>query len=176
MSAKPGSMTTSGKPAPTFDENWRLLRQLWPAWTPTAETIRHVWVMAYDKPHGIEGPRTINQEALREAIIETARSNKWKEPTFYDINRAYIRIKNERSIERTKIKMRSKVTAEQLEIQEEHQRRMSKIATWSEDRVVAARNHVAKRFAAFRGYIKDFREWTPFYSGMIIAADEEIRS
>ncbi len=167
-------MTTSAKPAPTFDDNWRLLRQLWPAWTPTAEIVRHVWVMAYDKPHGIEGPRTINQEALREAIIETARSNKWKEPTFYDINNAYKRIKNERAIQRTTKAAASKLTAEQLEIRKDHERRLIRISEWSPERLVAARNKLAERFSSFRGYSKDTGEWSPFYSGMLIAIDEEL--
>ena len=168
-------MTTSGKPAPTFDENWRLLRQLWPAWNPTAETVRHVWVTAYDKPHGIDGPRTINQDALREAIIETARSNKWKEPTFYDINNAYKRIKNEQSIARTTKAAASKLTAEQLEIRKDHERRLIRISEWSADRIAAARSTLGRRFSSFSTYSKDPNDWSPFYSGMLVAIDEELQ-
>lgn len=166
-------MTRSSEPAPTWDENWRLLRQLWPAWEPTAETVKYVWFTAYDKPHGIEGPLTINQAALREAIIDAARSQRWKEPTFYDVNNIYKLRKNEQITARTTKAARSKVTAEQLEIQRDHERRMSRIRGWSPDRLLAARNEVARRFSAFRGYTKDREKWSPFYSGLLCAADEE---
>lgn len=167
-------MTRSKEPVPTWDENWKLLRQLWPSWEPTPETVRHVWFQGYDKPHAISGPATINQAALRQAIVETARSNRWKEPTFYEINNAYKRIKNEQTINRAKVAMRSKMTAEQLEIQEDHRRRMVTISGWSAERLTAARNHVAHRFSAFRGYSADPTEWSPFYTGMLIAGDQEL--
>lgn len=168
-------MTRSSEPARTWDDNWRLLRQLWPAWEPTAETTKHVWFTAYDKPHGVEGPRTINQVALREAIIDAARSQRWKEPTFYDINNIYKRLKNEQITARTTKAARSKVTAEQLEIQKEHERRMVRIGSWTPDRLLAARNEVARRFASFRGYSKDLKDWSPFYSGLLCAIDQEQR-
>jgi len=120
-------MTRSGEPAPTWDENWRLLRQLWPSWEPTAEAIRHVWFLAYDKPNAPQGAGFIDHGALKKAIIEHARSSRWKEPEFLAISKLYTEYKNEKITTRAKNAMRSKNAAELDVIQREHEQRMATV-------------------------------------------------
>ena len=161
---------------PSWDENWRLLRQLWPSWEPTAETIRHVWFLAYDRPNSTIGAGFVDHRSLKEAIVEHARSSRWKEPEFLAISKLYRDFKNRRLIDRQIKANRSTVTAELLEIRKDHEKRLATIERWTADRIVAARNHIAKRFSAFRGYTDKREEWSPFYSGMLIAADQELNA
>jgi hypothetical protein len=168
-------MTRSGEPVPSWDENWRLLRQLWPSWEPTAETIRHVWFLAYDRPNSTIGAGFVDHRSLKEAIVEHARSSRWKEPEFLAISKLYRDFKNRHLTDRQIQANKTKLTADRLEIEQEHEKRMATIERWNDDRILAARNLIAKRFASFRGYTNDRSEWSPFYSGLITAADEEIQ-
>ncbi len=169
-------MTRSAEPVPSWDENWRLLRQLWPHWSPTEEMIRHVWFLAYDRPNSTIGAGFVDHRSLKEAIVEHARSSRWKEPEFLAISKLYRDFKNRRLIDRQIKANRSTVTAELLEIRKDHEKRLATIERWTADRIVAARNHIAKRFSAFRGYTDKREEWSPFYSGMLIAADQELNA
>lgn len=169
-------MTRSAEPVPSWDENWRLLRQLWPSWEPTAEAIRHVWFLAYDRPNSTIGAGFVDHRSLREAIIEHARSSRWKEPEFLAISKLYRDFKNRHLTDRQIQANRTKLTTERLEVEKDHEQRMATIERWPENRIAAARDLMAKRFIAFRGYTNDRAEWSPFYSGMIIAADEELNA
>jgi len=168
-------MTRSAEPVPSWDENWRLLRQLWPHWSPTEEMIRHVWFLAYDRPNSTIGAGFVDHRSLKEAIVEHARSSRWKEPEFLALSKLYAEIRNRRLTDRQIKANRSKVTAELLEMRKDHEKRMATMERWTDDRVIAARNLIAKRFAAFRGYTSKREEWSPFYSGMLVAADQEIQ-
>ncbi len=168
-------MTRSGEPVPSWDENWRLLRQLWPSWEPTPEIIRHVWFLAYDKPNAPEGLGFIDHESLRRAIVEHARSARWKEPEFLAISKLYNQLKNEKMTTRAKAATKTRRDAEWLDVQKEHERRIGRIEQWDQDRLESARTRVAGRFASFRSYTRNIAEWSPIYSGLITAADEEIR-
>lgn len=161
---------------PSWDENWRLLRQLWPSWEPTAEAIRHVWFLAYDKPNAPQGAGFIDHGAIKKAIIEHARSSRWKEPEFLAISKLYTEYKNEKITTRAKNAMRSKNAAELDEIQREHEQRMAKVRSWDAARIALARELVSKRFPSFVRYTINLEEWSVVYSGLICAVDEELRS
>ncbi len=168
-------MTRSGEPVPSWDENWRLLRQLWPAWEPTPEIIRQVWFLAYDRPNSTIGAGFVDHRSLREAIIEHARSSRWKEPEFLAISKLYNQLKNEKMTTRAKAATKTRRDAEWLDVQKEHERRIGRIEQWDQDRLESARTRVAGRFASFRSYTRNIAEWSPIYSGLITAADEEIQ-
>ncbi len=160
--------------APTWDENWLLLRRLWPEWAPTDEQAREVWWRSFDKRHGVRGELYVNQIALREAIRGHARSSKWKEPKFLDIADQYRREVNATLSELDRVGHRTANDRELMEVVAEHDRRIDRIRRWSPERLRDAQEYLAKVAPTFVGKSPDPSSWSKVYSGMLIAADEEV--
>jgi len=167
--------TSSDTAPPTWDENWLLLRRLWPEWQPTDEQAREVWWRAFDKKHGVRGEMYVNQIALKDAILGHARSAKWKEPKFFDIADWYRREWNRVVADMDRLGNRSKIEAEQDEVARDHEERLARIRHWSTERLHDAQEHLGRVAPTFRGKSKDPASWSKTYSGMLVAADEEVR-
>jgi hypothetical protein len=158
----------------TWDDNWLLLRQLWPEWDPTDEQIGELWCRSFDKPHGVSGAGLVNQVALHEAILACKRSSNWREPSFLSVADAYRREKNRVLAELDRARTHSKEVDEKKIIEREHIERIRRIDTWSTERLMHAMNLVAKRFPTLKNKSLNKSAWSVTYSGLLIAADEEL--
>ena len=158
---------------PTWADNWRLIRNLWPEWSPTDQQVRDIWFRSYNQPHAVKGAGTINQSALRDAILHVNRSQKWKEPKFLDIADAYRREKNRTIADLHRMSMQPE--QERDLIRNEHERRLDNIATWTTDRLRDAQALVGSRVSTMRDKSSDPSAWSQVYTGMLVAADEELR-
>ena len=161
--------------APTWDENWLLLRRLWPEWAPTDEQAREVWWRSFDKRHGVRGELYVNQIALKEAILGHARSSKWKEPKFLDIADQYRREVNATLSHLDRVGHRTTTDREQVEVEHEHEQRIERIGHWTPERLRVAQEHLARVATTFVGKSPDPSTWSKVYSGMLVAADQEVQ-
>jgi len=159
----------------TWDENWRLLRKLWPDWKPTDEQIREVWFRSFDKKHGVKGADRLNQDALREGILAVARSKRFRDPAFLDISDAYRHEANRVLSEIDRSRLGSVSVNEQVQIEDEERRNRDAIEQWPADRMLAARETLEQNVASFRGKSSDPATWSRVYVGFLIAADAEAR-
>jgi hypothetical protein len=172
-------MTSSKKSVESanWDENWSLLRKLFPEWNPTDEMIREVWFRSYDLPHGLSGPQTVNHDALRESIVEHRKTTAYPRPDFLTVSDLY-RLAKQRT---TAEIFRARMTPERREdlkkeIDQEHERRVEKILRWDLSRINAAREQVAKLMPGIGMKSGDPQSWSAVYSGLVIAADERLRN
>ena len=159
---------------PTWDDNWTLLRKLWPEWNPTEEQIREVWFQAYDKKHGLRGENRVNQDALREAILGHARSKRWKEPVFIDIADAYRHERGRHISEIERARSSSSIEDEKAGIEDEAERLRDQIARWPTERMMRARELVQEKIPTFAGKSTDPDTWSRTYMGFLSAADQEL--
>lgn len=160
---------------PTWDDNWTLLRKLWPEWNPTEEQIKEVWFQAYDKRHGLRGENRVNQDALREAILGHARSKRWKEPVFIDIADAYRHERGRCISEIDRARSSSTLEDERIKVEDEAERLRDEISRWETDRLIKAREMVQEKVPTFAGKSSDPQTWSRTYMGFLSAADQEIR-
>ncbi len=159
----------------TWDQNWILIRKLWPNWTPTDEQVRHVWFKSFDKPHGIRGLDKVNHEALEIAIIAAAKSDViWKEPRFFTIADLYRHEQRKTISDLERLRMMNNDEAEKAICKSEHDERVGRISQWSSERLQAAREQVAKIMDTYDCKSADPSSWSSVYSGLLIAADEKI--
>lgn len=159
----------------TWDQNWILIRKLWPNWTPTDEQVRHVWFKSFDKPHGIRGVDRINHEALEIAIIAAAKSDViWKEPRFLTIADLYRHEQRKTISDLERMRMMNNDEAEKAICKSEHDERVGRISQWSAERLQAAREQVAKIMPTYDCKSGDPSAWSSMYSGLLIAADEKL--
>jgi hypothetical protein len=161
--------------SPTWDDNWMLLRRLWPEWSPTEEQSRELWWRAFDKPHGIKGEGKVDQKSLHDAICDVARASKWKEPKFLEVADQYKRVRNVRLAELDRLSMAKATDYEAQECDREHSDRLRQISNWSATRLEAAQTLVARRLPTFTAKSPEPSTWSRTYSGLLLAADEEIR-
>jgi len=159
---------------PTWDENWCLIRRLWPDWKPTEEQIREIWFQTFDKPHGARGEKRVNHDALREAIKATARSKKWSHPIFVDIADAYRHERSKTLAEIDSLRTDSARTNEAVELQDERTRLEDEIRKWPSIRLMRARQRLEDQWPTFKGKSTDFTTWSRLYLGCVINADKEI--
>lgn len=137
--------------------------------------MSEVWFRSFDKPHGVSGEGRVNHEALREAIVSAARSAKWREPKFLEIADAYKREALAVRMELDRVRVRSEEDREKKQVAIEHDRRVERIREWSDERLTVAMELVGRRFPTFAHKSKTPSAWSNVFSGLIIAADEEIR-
>ena len=157
---------------PTWTENWTLLRSLWKDWNPTAEMTREVWFRSFDKSHAVKGPETVNQMALREAILAVRKTTGWKEPKFHDVADAYRHEKNRQIVAIDRATLRSSEEYERQAVAKEHEGRIDEIRTWSAERLLVAREKVERVAPTFRGKSSDLETWSHVYTGLVYVADQ----
>lgn len=136
--------------------------------------ITEVWFRSYDKPHGVTGHDRINHASLRVAILDLARSSKWKEPKFIEIADGYRHEQNRVRVEIDKHRMRDDIDRERNRVQQEHRQRIRRIESWPLERLRVAMDLVAKRCPTFTDKSMSPSAWTPVYSGLVMAADDEL--
>jgi len=173
-SSKNPSETKSLERAPRWDENWVLIRRLWPNWDPTDEQISEVWFRSFDKPHGISGEGRVNQSALHDAIVACNRSSKWKEPRFLEVADAYRREKNRILAEMDRARMTQDKERDRIIVEREHKARVGRIEKWPLERLKVAMELIGKRFPTLANKSMTPSSWSPTFSGLVVAADEEI--
>lgn len=166
--------STDSGTARSWTDNWILLRQLWPDWSPTDEQVREIWLRSFDRPHGVSGRDFVNQDALHEAIVAHNRSSRWKEPRFLEIADAYRRERTRVIVRLDKEKAQDGRSLERRLVDEEHQRRLDRISEWSTERLLLAQERVARLSSTFRGKSSDSSTWSAVYTGLLVAADEAI--
>lgn len=167
---------TSIERVPSWEDNWVMMRQLWPDWSPTDEQVAELWCRSYDKPHAVTGPETINQTALKNAITACARAAKWKDPNFLTIAEAYRREKNEVMAQLERARQSGELDTEKMIVEDEHKLRLIRISKWSTERLLIAMQLVGKRFPTFANKSTNTDAWSPTYTGLLVAADEELNS
>jgi hypothetical protein len=167
-SAEPGQPTT-------WDENWILLRKLWPEWKPNDDQIREVWFKSFDKKHGTKGANRVNQDALREGIIGVARSKRFRDPEFLDISDAYRHESNRVLAEIDRARMNSVSIDQQIELDDQERRNRDTVGRWSSSRLFAARAMLERKITTFRGKSSDPESWSRVYVGFLVAADAEVQ-
>ncbi len=155
-------------------ENWKLLRNLWPSWTPTDEQAKEVWWRSFDKPHGVTGGDRVNQRCLREAIIDANRSARWKEPNFIDIADRYRQGWNREVAEIERLSLRSEADHTKREIENEFEEGLAAVRLWSSDRLANAQEEVGRKIRTFVGKSSDPSSWSRVYLGFLLAADQRL--
>jgi len=168
--------TISKEPAPRWDDNWILIRNLWPDWHPTDDQVAEIWCRSFDKPHAVKGPDTINQHALKKAILDANRSSKWREPNFLDISDAYRREKNQLLAELDRLSMQSAEAQEQVSLNADYQKRIAKFESWPTERLKIALQLVGKRFPTYANKSMNTQGWSRMLAGLVEAADNELNS
>jgi len=163
------------EPARTWDENWILIRKLWPDWTPNDEQVREVWFQAFDKKHGIIGESRVNQIALQEAILAVARSKRRREAVFIDISDAYRHECGRVHAEIERHRQSERMNGERYEVEKEEAKNRDLVALWPSDRLIAARERLHEKVPTFEGKSADPSSWSRVYVGLLIAADAEIQ-
>jgi len=133
---------------------------------------REVWFRSFDKPHAVKGPETVNQMALREAILAVRKTTGWKEPKFHDVGDAYRHEKNRQIIQIERATLRSADEVERQVVEKEHAQRIDEIRTWSSERLLVAREKVERVAPTFKGKSSDLDSWTRIYTGLVYAADQ----
>lgn len=169
------SETRSLERAPRWDENWILIRRLWPDWSPNEDQIREVWFRSFDKPHGVTGTGVVNQSALHDAIVAVSRSRRWKEPQFIDISDAYRDESNRVRAEIERLVLRDLEMKDRLELLNDHERRLSDISRWTLERKRAAMDLVGERMPTFASKSANHATWSHFYAGCVVVADQELQ-
>jgi hypothetical protein len=61
---------------PTYDDNWRMIRSLWPRWKPNTDEVA-LYANRFDKPHGVAGTNVCDQIRLRKAIARAKETQTW---------------------------------------------------------------------------------------------------
>lgn len=80
---------------PRYDENWRLIRSLWPRWIPNDDEVA-LYAKRFDKPHGVAGTEFVDQVRLREAIELAKETETWGgAPDFASIVKHYRQRRND---------------------------------------------------------------------------------
>lgn len=158
----------------TWSSNYRLLRKLFPKWDPNDEELREVWFRCFDKENGL-GPDLVAHDLLKEAIVEARKVHSWNEPNLELVSRFYRIKRTERLMEQEKMMRRDEQAVQSEYVAKEHQRRIDRIASWSEPRRAAAVSLAVGRFQMLaRHKQKPISEWSPMMTGLVVAADEEI--
>ncbi len=159
----------------TWDQNWILIRKLWPNWKPTDQQIKHVWFKSFDKPHGIRGLDKVNHEALEIAIVAAAKGDViWKEPRFFTIADLYRHEQRRVISELERLRSMNNDEVEKAMCKSEHDERVGRISQWSSERLQAARDRVSSIMPTYSCKSSDPTSWSSMYSGLLIAADEKL--
>ena len=170
-------MTRSPEPEParTWDENWILIRKLWPDWSPTDEQVREVWFKSFDKQHGMVGEGRVNQIALQKAIVAVARSRRRREAIFIDISDAYRHECGRVHAEIERHRQSERMAGERYEMEREEARLRDLVAVWTPERLLAARERLSEKIPTFDGKSADPASWSRVYVGLLVAADAELQ-
>lgn len=175
MSSDPRSTDSADDSPPTWEDNWILLRRLFPKWEPTEEQAREIWFRSFDQEHGLRGARKINQTALRTAIIEHHRSTRFPEPRFLDVSDLYRRERTGTLVALDRLRYRADQDGDREIVQREADRRLETIAGWETERLEAARDEVAKAVPTFRDKSLNPSAWSPVFTGLLLAADQRLQ-
>ena len=122
----------------------------------------------------MKGPDRVNHDALRTAILLAAKSSKWKEPSFLDIADSYRHEQNRVIAELERLRATDERHLEASIVRAEHQNRIKRIEKWPIERLRLAMDLVAKRFPTYSGKSTAPGSWSSAFTGLIVAADEEI--
>jgi hypothetical protein len=181
MTGKPETTSTSRseESEATWEANWRLLRDLFPNWSPTDAEARDVWWPAFSRPHGTEGSTTIDHHALRYAITEVKRTTLHNVPHFAEVSNEY---RSERGRRLRRLHAERQITAGMVSSHEqdlrqaerEHLNRLAFVSEWPAARLKAAQDLVASRMDTFRGKSSNVDTWSRLYLGLVVAADDEL--
>ena len=136
--------------------------------------ISEVWFRSWDKKHGLSGQNRVNHDALRTAILLAAKSSKWKEPSFLDIADSYRHEQNRVLAEIERMRSRDDSQREANIVRQEHLNRVRRIEKWPIERLRLAMDLVARRFPTYNGKSSSPASWSHSFTGLIVAADEEI--
>lgn len=104
-----------------------------------------------------------------------SKANRWKEPKFIEVSDAYRAESNRMRAELDRASMEDRDARERAEIQSEHATRLEEISRWPVDRKAKAMQLVGKRMSTFANKSMNHATWSPFYTGCVYAADQEIR-
>ena len=154
--------------------NWKLLRALWPDWTPSDEEARTLWWASFDKPHAKTGPQTVNHAALRAAIVAVKETSLHRSPVFHLIADRYREEKWRRWTRSPEGSIGRRAKDERELLKEEAAYRLERVREWPPDRLRLAMEAVAKRMPTFKCKTDNPECWSDFYVVCLICADKDL--